>query len=71
VTLGLMPSPWAVLQDGFSGTACESCADDNLFGPNCSSGKSGYCVINAFVRVESSQRDCSWAGPGGGGRHAE
>ncbi|XP_073940360.1 stabilin-2 [Castor canadensis] len=24
-------------QDGFSGTACESCADDNLFGPNCSS----------------------------------
>ncbi|XP_006888640.1 PREDICTED: stabilin-2 [Elephantulus edwardii] len=24
-------------QEGFGGTACESCADDNLFGPSCSS----------------------------------
>ncbi|XP_048212984.1 stabilin-2 isoform X1 [Perognathus longimembris pacificus] len=24
-------------QEGFGGTACETCADDNLFGPNCSS----------------------------------
>nr|XP_012423854.1 PREDICTED: stabilin-2 [Odobenus rosmarus divergens] len=24
------------LQDGFGGTACETCADDNLFGPSCS-----------------------------------
>ncbi|KAM6216453.1 stabilin-2 [Rhynchocyon petersi] len=24
-------------QEGFGGTACEACADDNLFGPNCSS----------------------------------
>uniref|UniRef100_G1LIS4 Stabilin-2 n=1 Tax=Ailuropoda melanoleuca TaxID=9646 RepID=G1LIS4_AILME len=23
-------------QDGFGGTACETCADDNLFGPSCS-----------------------------------
>ncbi|ELW71592.1 Stabilin-2 [Tupaia chinensis] len=23
-------------QEGFGGTACETCADDNLFGPNCS-----------------------------------
>lgn len=26
-------------QKGFGGTACEKCAEDNLFGPDCTSGK--------------------------------
>ncbi|XP_039733881.1 stabilin-2 [Pteropus medius] len=34
-------------QKGFGGTACETCADDNLFGPNCSAVCScvhGVCI---------------------------
>lgn len=33
---------------GFRGTACEICAADNVFGPNCSSGRSDFCSFKAL-----------------------
>lgn len=39
---------WGVLQEGFGGTACETCADDNLFGPNCTGGMSDFCVTKCI-----------------------
>lgn len=39
-----------VLQQGFGGTACETCANDNLYGLNCSQGRCDFHVINTFLR---------------------
>lgn len=47
MALGLMSST-CVLQAGFRGTACETCAADNVFGPNCSSGRSDFCPFHAL-----------------------
>lgn len=43
-----MAPTWGVLQEAFGGTACETCADDNLFGPSCAGGMSDVCVIRGI-----------------------
>uniref|UniRef100_A0A8C5P065 Stabilin 2 n=1 Tax=Jaculus jaculus TaxID=51337 RepID=A0A8C5P065_JACJA len=58
-------------QDGFGGTACETCADDNLFGPNCSAvcncvhgvcnnglGGDGTCQCHSAYTGPSCDKQC-------------
>jgi hypothetical protein len=47
MTLSLTSST-CVLQAGFRGTACENCAAEDVFGPNCSAGESDLCSLKAL-----------------------
>ncbi|KAH0616984.1 hypothetical protein JD844_028520 [Phrynosoma platyrhinos] len=46
IVLPLHNHTFLLLQKEFGGTACEKCAEDNLFGPNCTSGLSGLDIKN-------------------------
>lgn len=52
--LGSNTLPTDVLQEGFSGTACEICAADNVFGPSCSAGMSRFGVVECICKGPKS-----------------
>lgn len=48
------------MQKAFAGTACEKCAEDNVFGPNCTSGISGvgFLLKSEYNKITLKWHEC-------------